>query len=522
MTATRGLIQSVKGWLSKPIATPQTDPNRFFSNLMTLPNPDPILRKMGRAEQVYQAILLDPHVIGEVRSIRGSFRSHQYRLEVGQDNDSKAAAALELCEQWMQTTRPNPVSDWLEVMWQMSASVLTGYAVHELVFDLVDGKYLPTQVLDRPAARLRFNADGAPMLISKGDFNGKPVEPWQFIVSRHMATMSNPYGLALLSACFWAWTFKTGGWGYFVKYCERHGLPWPVGRYPVGTNDADQDKLAEALASMVDAGYVVAQDGTGLELLTPSSSGSNLPQERLITLCNREMSKALTSQAMVGEALEVGSRAASVTAQDRQNSVHDSDRDIAAAGMNQLFKWITLFNFGDGVSPPTLEFFKQEAAGKDRAEAYQLAANMGGRPSRKAMLEELDMPAAEDDADALLPQAKAAPAPTNAPGNPTDDIGAPTINLSAIAGMTFAKAAGMTEQEAMDLASEAADQAIEDKMIAPVYQLLTEYESQGKTLADFKAALEDVIGSMDDEALREVLDRALSYGMLRGAATGVA
>ena len=529
MIPVRGLIQSVKGWLGKPIATPESDPSRFFGTLMALPNPDPILRSMGKAEQVYSAILRDPHVVGEVRSIRGSFRSHEYRLEVGKDDDSKAAAALELCELWMQTTRPNPVSDWLELMWQMSASVLTGYAVHEPVFDLRDGKYLPSAVHDRPAMRFKFDAHGAPLLISKGNFQGAPVEPWQFIVSRHMATMQNPYGLALLSSCFWPWTFKTGGWRYFVKYCERHGLPWPVGRYTMGTSDEDQAKLAEALASMVEAGYVVAQEGTGLELLTPTSSGSSLPQERLIGLCNSEMSKALTSQAMVGEQLKVGSRAASETASDRQNSVHDSDRDIAAAGMNQLFEWITLFNFGAGVSPPTLEFFKQEAAGKERAEAYQLAANMGARPSRKAMLEELDMPEAADDEDALLPQAK--PEPTSAagqPGKPSSkptDIGAAMVNLSALqslAGFEFAKAAGMTEQEAMDLATEAADQAIEDKMIAPIYQLLTQYEAEGKTLADFKAALEDVIGTMDDEALREVLDRALSYGILRGAATGVA
>jgi phage gp29-like protein len=190
--------------------------------------------------------------------------------------------------------------------------------------------------------------------------------------------------------------------------------------------------------------------------------------------------------------------------------------------MNQIFEWITLLNFGAGISPPTLEFFKQEAAGKERAEAYQLAVNMGARPSRKAMLEELDMPEAADDEDALLPQAKPAGQPVKPDPANKDALADPTINLTGLAGFEFAKAAGMTEQEAMDLASEAADQAIQDKMIAPIYQLLTQYEQEGKTLADFKAALEDVIGTLDDEALREVLDRALSYGILRGAATGVA
>ena len=54
--------------------------------------------------------------------------------------------------------------------------------------------------------------------------------------------------------------------------------------------------------------------------------------------------------------------------------------------------------------PPKLDFFKRQVAGKERAETYQIAANMGACPSRVAMLEELDIPLAETDADALLPQ----------------------------------------------------------------------------------------------------------------------
>lgn len=512
----RGLIQSLSGWLGKPMATPESDPQRFFGALYSLPNPDPILREMGRADQVYFSIMADAHVIGEIRSIRGSFRSHQYRLVVGNDNDAKAAAALELCEQWMKSRPPNAISDWLEVMWQMSASIFTGYRVHELVWDLVDGKYLPTQVLDRPSRRFRFDFHGAPLLLSKGNWDGANVEPYQFVISRHMPTTDNPYGMALLSSCFWPWTFKTGGWRYFVKYCERHGLPWPVGRYPAGTPESEQDALADALAGMMEAGYIVMQEGNGVELLVPQGGGSgNLPQQNLISLCNREMSKALTSQAMVGEQLDVGARAAADTAKERQGEVHDSDRDIGAAGMAQIFKWITLFNFGEGVAPPTLEFFKQEAAGKARAETYQIAANMGAKPSRKAMLEELDIPVAEDEADALLPvtSGQAKKPPEVVPGNPGP------VDFSAVAGFTFAKAAGMTEDEAMQLAADAADQAIEDHMIAPVAQMLAQYEAEGKTLAEFQADFSKLVGELDGDALREVLDRTITYSMLRGAAT---
>ena len=516
MSTLRGLIQGVKGWLGKPIATAETDPERFFASLASLPNPDPILRQMGKADAVYRTIMQDAHVIGEIRSIRGSFRSHEYRVVVGSDDDPKSAAALELCQAWMESGPPNAVADWMEVMWQMCSCILTGYKAHELVWGYnAAGNLVPTEVADRPERRILFDSAANPLLVSKAKPLGAPVEPYQFAISRHMATTDNPYGMALLSSCFWPWTFKTGGWRYFVKYCERHGLPWPVGRYPQGTSEQDQDTLADALGSMVESGYLVVQEGTGIELLVPQGGSGSTPQQALISLANREMSKALTSQAMIGEQLEVGSKAAADTAQVRQNSVHDSDRDIAASSMSQIFRWITLFNLGEGVAPPTLEFFKQENAGKERAETYEIARKSGAKPSRKAMLIELGIPEAEDDSDALLPDAQ----PAAAPKLPTEKPKLELVNFSAVPGYTFAKAAGMTDDEALQLATDAADQVIEDNMIAPIAQMLAEFEASGKTLLEFSNALQDMVGQMDDKGLRDVLDRALSYSMLRGAAT---
>lgn len=514
------LVRGVKGMLGVPKAGIETDPYAMFNAMAAMPNPDQVLRGMGRAEQVYFSILGDAHVIGDVRSIRGSFRSNEYRLVIGNDGDPASARALELCEHWMRTTQPNSGTDWLELMWQMTSAILTGYRAHEPIWGLVDGKLQPTQVIDRPNRRFQFSQAGEPLLISRGNMTGAPVQPHDFVISRHMADSTNPYGRALLSSCFWPWTFKTGGWQSFVKYCERHGLPWPVGRYPLGIGEEDLDAFEKSLANMLDSGYVLAPEGTGLELLTADRSGSTqLPQEQLINLSNREMSKALTGQAMVAELQGVGSRAASETAQGRADMIHDSDRDIAVASMGQIFRWMTLFNVGDGVAPPRIEFYKPEKAGKDRAETYQVAANMGARPSRSAMLEELGIPQAETDDDALLPALR--PAPGAKPGNPSAASGDKPlqVDLSGLAGFEFARAAGITEDEALQLATEAADAAIEDQMIKPVAEMLARFEAEGKTLAEFKAALEDVVGAMDDEALREVLERSLSYSILRGGAT---
>lgn len=517
------LANGMRPTTGRQLATAETDPVRYFGNLFALPNPDPILRAMGVAERVYHSILVDAHVIGDVRSIRGAFHSHQYRINPGNADDPRSVEVCKFIQTWMARTQPNQVADWMECMWQMTSSILTGYHSHELVWELIEGKFLPGQILDRPGRRFKFNIKSEPLLVTNTNLLGEPVEAYQFLITRHMATTVNPYGIPLLSSCFWPWTFKTGGFRYFVKYCERHGLPWPVARYPIGTPDSEQDALAEAVANMIEAGYVVAPEGTGLELLVPTSSGSNLPQQSLIDLCNTEMSKALTGQSSVGEHKNVGGRAHSETAHKRQQEIHDSDRDIAAKGMGEMFRWITLFNWGPDVAPPTLEFFQNTPAGLQRAQSYQTAANMGAKPSKAAMLDELGMPAAKDEADALLPNGGVTTPEAKPPVSSSASEGDFGAYLGTVRGFSFAQAAGMTETEAIDLAATAADDAIERQMIKPIYEMLANFEAQGKTLADFKAAFEEQIGTtIDDQGLREVIDRAMTYAILRGAATQVA
>ena len=517
------ITTKLKAALGMRIAGPETDPNRWLSSLYGMPNPDPILRAMGRADVVYESMIRDPQVISDLRSIRGEFLSYSYRLKPGRPDDPRSVALRDLCVAWMAAVRPSELCDWSEVMWQMVCSILYGYRAHEPVWDVyrgtaadLAGYVLPSQVIDVPNRRIRFNADGQPMLISTTSLLGQVVDSHKLIITRHMPSYENPYGLALLSCIFWVWTFKTGGWRTFVKFCERHGIPIPIARYPAGSPKETIDGLEAAMQAMLESAYAVLQDGSGVELLTPTSSGTTLPQERLIEVANREISKTLTSQAMLTELFGTGSRAATETASKRQASVNAGDVAIGGHGMNQLFYWIGLFNFGPEVAPPTLEFYRNTVAGKERAEAYDIARKAGAKPSRQAMLDELGIPLATDDADALLPDAASQPrAPVPAP------VPAPTASFSQAVDVpfwTFAKGAGMTEAQAIELASQAADEAIERQMLAPIARMLAEFERQGKTLDDVRLALADMIGAeLSTDDLQDVLRNAMEYATALGA-----
>ena len=522
------LIKPAKELLGKEVAAAGSD-SVWFNKLMAMPNPDPILRRIGVADAVYASIMADAHVIGDIRSIRGSFHSYRTRVVAGDEDDPRSQAAADLCEYWMQYVKPNAVAtDWLEVMWQMSACIFTGYKIHEVVWNTVQAKggsyVLPTRVLDRPNSRFKFDADGQLLLLSRDSVEGLRFPDYQFVVSRHMATCTNPYGVALLSSCYWPWLFKTGGFKYFMQYCEKYAVPVPFGQYPQGAQEKDIEQFEQSLADFLNNFYVLAPDGSKIELLTPSGGGNQLPQEALIVRCNNEMSKALTGQAVVAELQQVGARAASENAASRQEMINNSDRDISSSGMSEIFRWITVFNFGENVAPPKLEFFTEKQAGKERADAYQAVANMGGRPSRKALLEEMNMPEAEDDADAILPAqspVNAAQTPQNQPLNTDQTAFNAQFNETSAADSegdqrTIAQArADLAFENAV---VEAVDAQFSADVIEPFAVMLEEFEASGKTLAEFHESLGAFLAGVDDGAVRELTEQALTLSALRGAA----
>ena len=494
-----------KNIMSAELAGRHTDP-RFYGGLTVLPNPDPILRKAGFADDTYDAIESDAHVMGEIRSVRGGLLSYQLRIVDGVEGDpqGKDKAAWDLCKQWM--ARPPALHmTWGDTVWNMAKAMFLGFKVHELVWERDGQHLLPARVLDRANRRFRYDIDNNLRLLTReNQIEGDLTEPYKFVVTRHMPSSENPYGKALFSSCFWPYTFKHGGWKFFYKFCERYGLPWPIGKYPAGTNFNEQQELLDALLQMVEDGAAVIPDGDSVELKAVSHQGE-LAQEKLIHLCNREMSKVLTSQTLATEMKDVGSNAASQTHDERQGRVQESDRNMIAATFNEVFRWITLFNFGEGVAPPRLEFYKQKEVREERAKIWEIAARIG-RPSIKGFHEEMNIPLATEAEDTMQLSA-AQPTPVGANF---------TAHSCGQCGGHHDFSTTLEETNLADIAAAEFDKAIEDNWLRPAFELLKRYEADGKTLAEFQDALPSLYGALDDAAAVDILDQVMALAGFQG------
>lgn len=400
--------------LTRELATRDSDP-RLLGYLRALPNPDPVLRKLGRVHDVFDDLYGDAHVVGDLRSIRAALLGFEWRIQPGAD-DAASQHAAELARRVFRRD-PAPSLAWSDVIWAMGCAAFYGYAVTEVVWTRADQYLVPTKVIPRSHRRFVFGtADGElRMLTRQSIIDGDPVAPYKFLLTRHMASSDNPYGIAIFSSCFWPWVFKHSGLKYFAKFAERYGIPWAIGKYPQGTTRADVDRLAGNLAAMVEDAVAAVPNDSSVELLAASTGMAQLPQERLIALCNRELSKALTSQTLASDLTGAGARAASETHREREMAVNESDRAMIEDSMNELLQSFTTLNFATA-AVPRFEFFEESDSRIDITR-YLVAANAVVPLSRMEVYRRLQLTPPRDEADTLPrfaePDAEAAAASSN-------------------------------------------------------------------------------------------------------------
>lgn len=385
------------------IAGRNTDP-RFYAAMTILPNPDPILRRAGKSDEVFDAIQADAHVIGELRAIKADFLRFHHKIVAGGENPADVRA-FELCQKVL-AEQPAAYTRWPDVFWSIAQSTFRGLSVQEIVWEKQGDVFVPREVLDRPKRRFAFDGEGQLKVLTRAQpWFGIPAERLYFLVDRHMPSYGNPYGVALFSSCFWPYTFKHAGFRWFVKFCERFGIPMPKGTYPVGASEETKKALEDALEGLLEAGYAALEEGSDITLTEATATRSGkLPQGELIDVCNAEMSKALTSQTLATETRgNSGSRAASQTHMERASDVNEGDRDRIICTLNELWRLITLLNFGPDVAPPQSQFEGDTEATLERAQVYGIFTELGGSPSRRAMANELGIELADpNDAEDVL------------------------------------------------------------------------------------------------------------------------
>nr|DAR81645.1 MAG TPA: portal [Bacteriophage sp.] len=334
-----------------------------------LPNPDPILRKMGRQIDVYRELVRDPIVGGQIRRRKSAVCRLNWKLDRKNDFIQSALEKLDI---------PLIINNILD-------APMFGYAPLEVIWRTDKNAWLPEKIIAKPQEWFRFDEDGKMYLIEYNknihwDFSGStPLPDYKFLCPKHEASYLNPYGLGDLGLVFWAVTFKRAGLKFWAQFTEKYGSPWLIGKEPRSNTQVDTDKLLDALEALAGTAVGTIPNDSSVEIHEATNkTGSVDAYDKLIRYCRSEINIALLGQDQTTEANS--NRASATAGLEVTSDIRDGDCRIVESTFNQLIQWIGELNFGENFDAPKFVLYDAPKAGDyELAQRDQLLSQMGAQ-----------------------------------------------------------------------------------------------------------------------------------------------
>lgn len=468
--------------LMRSIATRERSPAGILGFTQWLPNPDVILKSLGRDISVYRELRAEPLVGSSIRRRKSAVKA----LERGMTPRNADKAVVDFLTGVME--------DWDidRIIGELLDAAFFGYQPAELTWAQRDGRLVVTDIVGKPPEwfcfddgnQLRFRARHAGLA-------GELLPPRKFVVATQDATFDNPYGFPELSMCFWPVAFKKGGWRFWMSFTEKYGSPWLVGKHPRGTADAEIDLLLDSLDQMVEDAVAVIPDDASVEIIESAGKGASSDVYRhLIELARSEITIALLGQNQTTEAS--ANKASAVAGLEVTADIRDGDAKLVMSAINQVLRYMVELNFGD-VPMPQWELWEQDAVDETQAKRDLSLSQAGAIFTPQYFLREYNLqPGDLRESAVMTPLTNAAFAESQA-----DEAGLP--------------------EEALDSALDALiNTGHLDKVLAPVLAPLFDAVEKGQSPHTLMGMLAEIYPRMDAERLQERLARILFVAKIAG------
>ncbi|EXI62219.1 hypothetical protein MHD_10235 [Mannheimia granulomatis] len=313
-----------------------------------LPNPDPVLKKMGKDISTYRELLSDGQVRSGVRRRKAAIKGLNWRITT--TNNTKIDEALNAIFEAL------PLN---HIITEMLNASLFGYQVSEVMWAKQSDLIIPTAIVGKKPEWFVFDEENRLRFRTKDSWlEGELLPEHKFLLTTQEATQDNPYGLGDLSLCFWAATFKKGGFKFWLEFVEKYGSPWLVGKHPRQTAEPDKEALADSLEAMIGTAIAVVPNDSSVEILEAAGKGTSSDSyERFLNFCKGEINIALLGQNQTTE--QDSNRASAQAGLEVVEDIRNDDKAMIEETLNQLLQWICHYNFAVETLP-RFEFYEQE------------------------------------------------------------------------------------------------------------------------------------------------------------------
>ena len=331
-----------------------------------LPNPDPILKRLGKDISVYRELLGDAIVGGHVRRRKASVAGLDWRLD-GEDVPSNVMDIIDATLSGL---------DIYQTIKDILNAPFYGYQPIEIIWHK-DSLWLPEKLVAKPQEWFTFNQDNELCFISNGNLSGEPVPPVKFLCPTQEASYTNPYGQGDLAMVFWPTTFRRAGLKFWAEFTEKYGAPWLIGKEPRSNQASDTNKLLDCLEALIGNSVGTIPNDSSVEIHEASGKSSSVEAyDKLIRMCRSETAIALLGQDQTTD--KDSTNASAQAGLEVTEDIRDSDKRIVESTFNQLIDYICDLNFGD-VERPVFELFVEEAGDQDLAARDKTLTECGVR-----------------------------------------------------------------------------------------------------------------------------------------------
>jgi len=472
------------------IATIARDIHRPMHFGGVLENLDDTLKTRGGAKglKIYDELERDAHAYAVLQKRKLAVTARPWQVDPASDrrDDKKAAELVRV--QLQALGFDQLTTDLLDAL-------LKGFAVGEVLWSIDGAQVVAREVVARDQRRFCFtDALALRLLTRERPVEGEELPPRKFIVHRFGAKDGSPYGLGLGHKLFWPVFFKRQDITFWLTFADKFGSPTAVGKYPSHATMTEQGKLLEALAAIAQDTGIIIPEGTMIELLEATRSGSTDAYEKLARYMDEQISECVLGETLTTNIGSGGSRAASETHNDVREELTKADADLLSDTLNKsLVRWIVDFNMPGAGYPTVYRVFEEPEDLEKRAKIDQALHEMGYEPESIEQINETYggkwRKKAAAEPPAITPGVK--------PGTTPPEFAEPGAGDVADA---FAEQLHTAAAAAMD------------GLIEPVKRLVMEATS----LEDLRDRLLDLYAEMDASQLATVMQRALTAAELAG------
>ncbi len=346
--------------------------NNYHNWAKLLPDPDPVLNKLGKSNEALKELLSDSHLSSCITRRKMGVKSLEWQIIKSEGTTEDELNLVKYALEFLSENRCK-IKDLIS---SSLNPILWGFSVFEIIWTYHNNYWIPKAVIEKPRECFSFDENNNLIYRNNNSYVNLDEDKYKhkFILLQNEPSFENPYGEKALSKCFWPITFKKGGLKFWSMFVEKYGMPFILAKQPRNLSSVDSQNLLVKLENMVQDAIAVIPDDSSVEFKEAKGLSSSEVYEKFITHQNNAISKAILTNVFSTEYQSTGGYATAKSGIETEKLLAKEDKDFPEQLFNTLIKYIIELNTGNKYYPQ-FKLYEVDESKKEFAERDNLLAN---------------------------------------------------------------------------------------------------------------------------------------------------